>query len=348
MSDKHMVIIASGGRTGTRFFGDLLSAMIPGSYSVHEPDVLEGLTRRTWDRIRAFGVYHMLIGRLLGRTGIRNLSQQFIAGRIDREELVASLRRQRSAYYESLAGDPIIESYYQWYGVLPAVPELFAHYRVVALVRDPRTWVASWMNFGAHFGAKDLVSRFGFRRLDPAMVGDRETAARWAGMTPFERLCWTWREVNGRLADFAESDPATRLYRYEDLFLAEDRRDRLADLLDFITGFSDRRFPTMLDDGLLGERRHASTRQAFPDWPAWTAEQACRLEEICGPLMRALGYGDEGEWLAKTVQRPEVPAATLEANSASFGRSATLSLPASGSGRPRDSSRVARMTLDGS
>jgi len=35
---KHMVIIASAGRTGTRFFGDLLSSMIPGSYSVDAPD----------------------------------------------------------------------------------------------------------------------------------------------------------------------------------------------------------------------------------------------------------------------------------------------------------------------
>ena len=296
---KHMVIIASTGRTGTRFFGDLLSSMIPGSYSVHEPDGYAGLTRRTWQRIKTFGVYHMLLGRVLGRTGIRNLSQQFIAGRIDRPQLVARLRRQRLAYYRDLASEPIIESYYQWYGILPAAPEIFEHYRVVALVRDPRTWVASNMNFGTHFGARDIVSRMGFRRLDPIMAGDLEYAELWADMSPFERLCWTWGAVNGRLLDFARTDPHTCVYRYEDLFLGEDRGRHLADLLQFITNFSDRRFPCTFDEGVLRERRHASTRQAFPDWPDWTSDQACRLERICGPLMARFGYGEEPSWRDK-------------------------------------------------
>jgi hypothetical protein len=347
-TSKHMVIIASAGRTGTRFFGDLLSSMIPGSYSVHEPDVLEGLTWRTWERIRTFGVYHMLLGRVLGRTGIRNLSQQFIAGRIGRQQLIAYLRRQRSAYYRDIPGEPIIESYYQWYGILPAAPEVFEHYRVVALVRDPRTWVASWMNFGAHFGSRDLVSRFGFRRLDPIMAGDADYAELWADMSPFERLCWTWGAVNGRLLDFARTDPHTRVYRYEDLFLSQDRGRRLADLLQFITSFSDRRFPSAFEEGLLRERRHASTRQAFPDWPHWTSDQACRLEKICGPLMRELGYGEEADWALKITQPPEDSGAALEAHSDSpetpSMRSSTV--PA---GRPSsDSSRAARMTLEGS
>lgn len=308
---KHVVIIASAGRTGTRFFGDLLSSMIPGSYSVHEPDVLEGFNRLTLQRIRTFGVYHMVFGRLLGRTGIRNLSQQFIAGRIDQRQLVSRLRRQRMSYYCNIAGDPIVESYYQWYGILPAVPELFEHYRVVALVRDPRTWVASWMNFGAHFGPRDLVSRLGFRRLDPIMLGDGDYAKHWEDMPPFERLCWTWGVVNGQLLDFVRNDPQSRLYRYEDLFLNRDRDRRLENLLDFITTFPDRRFATVVDHGVLRERRHASTRHTFPDWPKWTSEQVGRLDEICGPLMRELSYGGEADWESKLNQLPFDSAAAL-------------------------------------
>jgi hypothetical protein len=309
-SAKHIVIIASAGRTGTRFFGDLLSSMIPGSYSVHEPDVLEGFNRRTWRRIRTFGAYHMLLGRALGRTGIRNLSQQFIAGRIDREQLVARLRRQRLAYYRDLSGDPIIESYYQWYGVLPAVPELFAHYRVVTLVRDPRTWVASWLNFGTYYGRRDLVSQLGFRRLDPKIAGDLHYAGLWSNMSPFERLCWTWRAVNGRLLDFVEVDPHARVFRYEDLFLSEVRESCLMDLMQFITSFADWRFTFAFDGSVLQQRRHASSRQAFPDWPQWTADQVHQLSEICGPLMARLDYGGEPSWQAKLGE----PAASAQAS----------------------------------
>lgn len=298
---RHIVIIASAGRTGTQFFGDLLSSMIPGAFSVHEPDVLEGLNRKTWQRIRTFGVYHMLLGRVLGRTGIRNLSQKFMSGRIDREQLIDRLRRQRLAYYQGLAGEPIIESYYQWYGVLPAVPKLFKHYRVIALVRDPRTWVASWMNFGAHFGARDLVSRLGFRRLDPNMIGDPRFAELWTDMSPFDRLCWTWQVVNERLLAFARIDPHTRTYRYEDLFLSKDSGCHLADLVQFITSFPDRHFPSTFDAGVMRQRRHASSRHVFPDWPDWTMDQAQRLEQICGQLMRELGYGEESDWALKLV-----------------------------------------------
>lgn len=296
---KHMVIITSSGRTGTRFFGDFLSSMVPGAYSVHEPDVVEGFSHRTWQRIKTFGPYHMLLGRLLGRTGIRNLTQQFISGRIDCRELVQRLRRQRSAYYRNLPGDPIIESYSQWYGILPAVPELFAHYRVVALVRDPRTWVASCMNFGAPFGPRDLVSRLGFKRLDPIIAGDADYAGLWPKMSRFERISWTWNAINGRLLSFARRDPHARIYRYEDLFLGEDRTRQLADLMQFITSFPDRSFSAEFDDAVLQRRHHASTRQAFPDWPGWSADQARQLFGICGPLMSALGYGGEAAWQTK-------------------------------------------------
>jgi hypothetical protein len=296
---QHIVIIASAGRTGTQFFGDLLSSMIPGSYSVHEPDVLGGFNRRTLQSIKTFGAYHMLLGRLLGRTGIRNLSQQFIAGRIDRQQLVAGLRRQRLAYYRGLAGDPIIEAYYQWYGVLPAVPDLFKHYRVVALVRDPRTWVASCINFGTYYGPRDFVSRLRFHRLDPKIAGDSHYAGLWSEMSAFERLCWTWRAVNERLLDFGESGANARVFRYEDLFLSEDRNDYLMSLMRFITNFSDRRFPFAFSDGVLQQRRHASDRQAFSDWPHWTVDQARQMSTICGPLMTELGYGEERHWQAK-------------------------------------------------
>jgi len=306
IGDKHIVIIASAGRTGTRFFGDLLSSMIPGSYSVHEPDVLGGINRRTWQRIKTFGAYHMLLGRALGRTGIRNLSQKFLAGRIDRQQLAASLHRQRSAYYANIAGDPIIESYYQWYGVLPVVPLLFEHVRVVALVRDPRTWVTSCMNFGTYYGPRDLVSQLGFRRLDPKLAGDADYAGLWSDMSPFERLCWTWRAVNGRLLEFseAEANANARVFRYEDLFLSDDRGAHLADLVQFITSFADRRFPCAFDDSVLRQRRHASDRRSFPDWPQWSAADARRLDEICGPLMAALGYGGEPSWQAKLGDEP--------------------------------------------
>ena len=64
--NKKIVIIVSRECTGPRFFADPLSKMAEDSYSAHEPDFFEALTRRTWRRPKIFGLSHMAIGRLLG------------------------------------------------------------------------------------------------------------------------------------------------------------------------------------------------------------------------------------------------------------------------------------------
>ena len=301
---KHVVIIASAGRTGTRFFGDLLSSMVPGSHSVHEPDVFEGFSRRTWERIRTFGFYHMVFGRLIKTTGLRNLSEAFLAGRMEVDQVIEALRRQRLPYYERLAADPIIESYYQWYGILPALPGLLQRYKVVGVVRDPRAWVASYMRFETHYGKRDRVTRMGFRRLDPAMIGDVERAERWPEMSSFERLCWTWRTVNGLILEFIARDANARLWRYEDLFLSNARERHLEEMLAFLTRFSDRDFGFALNPGLLQQRVHASRPEGFPDWPDWSDTQARQLDGLCGSLMRRLGYGEETDWRVKLGLAP--------------------------------------------
>ncbi len=124
--NKNAVIIVSGGRTGTRFFGDLLSEMVEDSYSVHEPDLFEGLTVRTWQRLKTFELYHIVIGRLLGQTGIRNLSQKYLSDALDLDNLAHAVRDHRFRYFASLNPALIIDSYYQRYGILPVLPLAFA------------------------------------------------------------------------------------------------------------------------------------------------------------------------------------------------------------------------------
>ena len=87
--------------------------MVEDSYSVHEPDLFEGLTRWPWQRLKAFGSYRMVIAHLLGRTGIGNLSQEYLSGRLNLNTLARDIRRHRFGYYNALAPSLIIESYYQ-------------------------------------------------------------------------------------------------------------------------------------------------------------------------------------------------------------------------------------------
>lgn len=296
VQNKHVVIIASGGRTGTTFFGDLLSEVIEDAYSVHEPDLLNGLSTRTWRAIRIFGFYHMVIGRLLGLTGIRNLSQRFLSGRMTEEDLISAIHRHRDAYYASMPQSFIIESYYQWYGILPAVSKAYPNSKIVGIIRDPRTWVTSWMNFGGHYDQSDYVSRFGFKRLNPALVGDAEHLDAWPEMSGFEKNCWNWKIVSQLLSKQASLDPMTRIFRYEDLFTSDARHQHIDDLLSFITSFPDRSFEYAFDESMLDDTRNASISREFPDWQDWTHDQATALNDICGGAMSEFGYGNEPEW----------------------------------------------------
>lgn len=299
--DKHVVLVVSGGRTATTFLGELLDLIVENSYSVHEPDLFDGLNRETWERIRRFGLYHMFFGRIVGRTGIRNLTQRFLSGRVSLEDLVQEILRHRKAYYDSIESDLIIESYYQWYGILPGATLAFPRLRVAAIVRDPRPWVESWVALGAHHGQKDHVTRWGFRRLNPRMVDDREFVERWPRMTSFQRNCWDWRTVYGLLTEWIDDHPCARLFRFSDLFLSDHRERHFRELLDFITTFPDRRFEYQFDKSILRLRKNqaqdAPPLEIAESWKTWSPERASELDDICGDLMRKLGYGHEPEWL---------------------------------------------------
>lgn len=293
---KHVAIIASGGRTGTQFFGEVLAEIIEGSFSVHEPDLLGGQLRQTWERIKVFGLYHMVFGRIAGRTGIRNLSQQYLAGRLSRAQLCEKVHAHRAGYYGAQSADYIIESYYHWFGILEAVPEVIEHYKVIGIVRDPRTWVRSWLNFGGHFDSRDWVTRLGFERLNPAMIGDHRYIGKWANMSPFGRNCWHWNLIYLTIQKFVSQDENAKMYRFEDLFNDSRRTDTIRELLDFMTRFPNHTYRYRLDEAALAKKRNVSDKTGFPHWSEWDPTLARQLDEICGSLMRKFGYGMEPEW----------------------------------------------------
>jgi hypothetical protein len=303
--DKYVVLIASAGRTATAFFAEMLPSAIPGAFGVHEPDLLElrGVSSIAdiSHKIRTFGWHHMVAGRLAGTSGLRNIGQKLLSGEWAQEEAAERLYRSRAGYYSSLPCEYIIEAYSHWYSVLPLLPAVFAHYKVAGIVRDPRSWMRSMIKVGTHYGARDWATRLRFGRLVPAMVGDTEYADRWREMSPFQRLCWTWKMVNSLLCDGAAKDPRIRVFRYEDLFSGASRRSHLERMLEFVTAFDDRRFDYTLDPDMLTRRVNVRGEAKLPPWQSWEPWRARQMHDICGSLMAELGYGDEPQWKAKAA-----------------------------------------------
>ena len=92
---KDLVFIASGGRTGTTFFGEVLGKVIGDSFSAHEPDVMGKIGPQFWEQLRRFGIYQMLLGKMIGATGLRPVGHRLLAGQISEQDGIARVRKMR-------------------------------------------------------------------------------------------------------------------------------------------------------------------------------------------------------------------------------------------------------------
>ena len=288
--EKYFVFLTSAGRTGTKFFGDLLGEMIEGAFSVHEPDVIADFKIKSFKQLQMFGLYNLIIGKLLNKTGIRNLSQNFLSRKIDLNKLKSAIVNHREKYYQSIKKELIVESYSGWYGTIPGIQSLYKNYKIVVIVRDPRDWVVSNINWGTMYGKRDWISRMKLGRLNPSMINDLQYLDNWQHFTHFQKLCWAWKTIYETILQSAEKDPNAIIVKFEDLFHSKNKYDHLRRLLTFITHYTDRNFSFNIPDDILEKKKNANISYTFPNHKNWGIDLINDLDEICGETTKTLGY----------------------------------------------------------
>ncbi len=192
-----VVLVVSTGRTGTKALAQHLNACYPHVCALHEPPPTRFYLRRTANR--------------------------YLCGRLSREELVSILTRCRARMAGPQERHTIyVESNPGLSGFLDAIPDVFPDFQVLHVVRDPRTYIASAINWGVFNGVKGMLARYlPFWLPKPEYTHPRGAAGAptWKAMSPAERLAWHWRLINVHL------DRGAALYgdrylrvRFEDLF----------------------------------------------------------------------------------------------------------------------------------
>lgn len=296
--EQCLVFVVSGGRTGTQFFGHRMSAVIEDCFSVHEPDMFDGFNRVTLDRVKVFGIWHVFLGRILGLTGARIIGHRRLTGAWSNKKAQNMIRRSRTAYHRSISEGLIVESNAQWWPLVSDLLEVWPNAKVIAIIRDPRTWARSWINKRGRYDDKDMVDYFRPGRLTPARLGEADWTARWGAMDTFGKLAWEWRTIYSHLDESVRKSPNARIFRFEDLFAPDGAAMR--DLVNFAADHGERKFQVGDLTGLADTIKNASSGAAR-DWPTWSIRQAQLLDELCGPLMRCYGYGEELEWQEKSA-----------------------------------------------
>ncbi len=294
MNRKQLTFIASGGRTGTQLFGDMLSKVIDNCHSEHEPDMVAGASRLTLNRIRQFGFWNMVPGRLLGQTGIRVIGQRYLEGGITPELAMARLELLRNRYHARIPETLVIESYYAWWLVADRIGVIWPGARVAGILRDPRDWITSWLRHESRRRNGALTERLPPGPLEPDGVGDAGAARLWPALDQVGRLAWEWGLIVDTLDHAAAASGDVEVFRFEDILGGD--YDALARFVSFVSTHA--HGPTHEVGDLSTITRDVRNASSGPkrSWQDWTDAQIAAVAHFCGPGMAVHGYGLEPEW----------------------------------------------------
>jgi len=162
-------------------------------------------------------------------------------------------------------------------GFIEVLGEVFEGACVVHVVRDPRTYVRSGVNFGAFRGMKKLAAEW-WPNWFPK-------AENWGKLDAIERLAWFWSLVNSYL-NRGEEIYGERYLRtgFEELFASDvDGLERLTDWMGLARS-------SALREEAGKERINASRVQELPSWDNWPASDQQKVMKHCAGLMRMYGY----------------------------------------------------------
>ena len=267
MKDTRPVLIISTGRTGTIFFSHLFADLYPVTASYHE----RGASRP-----------------------IQILTNLHFSHLFPKDGLKAAWKLLKGNEIQSCEKPIHIDANCLLYGLAPLAPELYPNLKVIHIIRDPRAYVTSHLNFsrqkGTSFVANYLVP---FWQPNPFLIGEI-SLTKFFGFTRFEKYCWIWNFKNSVMERLENTSTPYMRVRFEDLFNRPHPEELFGKITDFIglprlTGFQDR----------FQEPVNTSTKAIIADWPEWTTRQCNQLDALCGERMKRYGYGCEVEWTAK-------------------------------------------------
>ncbi|MDL1974692.1 MAG: sulfotransferase domain-containing protein [Deltaproteobacteria bacterium] len=156
--------------------------------------------------------------------------------------------------------------------------------KVVHLVRDPRDFVTSFMNWKSQsFSKKILHNLIPF--WQPFPRGKGLSFFHWIFMSKFEKFCWTWYYKN-YLFKQLEGKTNYKLIKMENLTKGYNSKANVKTLARFC-GLGKKEFDY---EQITSHSTNKSITKCFPSYNNWSAKKQNTLKRICGELMIDFGY----------------------------------------------------------
>lgn len=254
---SRVVVIVSTGRTGTASIATNFRRRFPESIAVHEP----------------FGSRLL---RIIGNMYAEGIIGERVAGLIVR--CTHGLRRMLAH------NRPLIESNPHLCCLVPVILRLYPDTVIIHVVRNPDTFVYSYINHGAFHGLKGFLGRlipFWFihpERMEPAQ------GVYWSQLDPVSASAWRWVILNRVIRESLQrTSTRTLCIRYEDLFsdsTTQWKRISDAAALD----------PSRWDDSGEVTKVNQSTSTRNDTSPSSVHSDDLVINKICGREKELYGY----------------------------------------------------------
>ena len=320
MINKPSIIISSLGRTGTTFFQNFFTNNFPNISAFHEPASIRYNSLKFFEEIKFniinFGFYNSFIKKTLGKWGLLNLSKKRILNKINNEKAILQILNERKKFIEKQNAkypegkNVYLESNYHYYGLLDILPFVFKNLRIIFIIRDPRNWIRSNINFKLFYHFSDTNMYLG-NRLNAKMFQNDPYQKKWKSFSQFEKLAWAWNKQNSFAIESLEkiqnvpkieNKNIYKIFKFEDLF-SDKNDEEFKNLINFINELNPEKKESYKKyKNSIHKKIHQPKNYKFPKWQKWTSEEAQIVEKHCGDLMRKFGYGKEPEWL-KLINR---------------------------------------------
>lgn len=172
--------------------------------------------------------------------------------------------------------------------------EKFKTYQIIHLVRDPRDFVTSFINWKNRKKSGKIAHHvIPFWMPKPA----DQNLFKNLKMDKFEHFCWVWQLKNKMFYDTFSKESNYHLFKFEDI---TKNQEALNEIIQHIV--PDHTKTINLD---TSEKINQSKLRDFPKWPQWSAEQCQKLDQICGKMMTVFDYGIEKDWINKVNTHEE-------------------------------------------
>lgn len=254
------VFILATGRTGTKFFAELLNND-PKITALHEPKPSRIL--RLW-------------------------TMAYFEGDANENELATVLFAKRKRLMSRIDTPIYIESNPFLVGFLKVLDKVFNDPIIVHVVRDPRDYVRSCVNHGNKRGLKKIMNEYlGYWHPDynKVLKTDKQLDI---GL----KYAAYWRIVNEFIYEHGKKKRNYHLFKFEDLF--DEKSGELARLVELVG--ADKSLAHLPSSR---QKVNRSRFDDFGKWQDWESPYCKEVEKICGPYMKKFSYGKEKAWKDK-------------------------------------------------